>query len=71
MWCAVGHTPQMREVICGMSSAGRPSANFSKPRSSGTWKKARSTSPASSRKMSIFPCPSRRVMGSTVMRRRA
>ena len=28
--------PQMREVICGISSAGRPSTNFSKPRSSGT-----------------------------------
>ena len=35
MWWAVGQTPQMRDVICGMSSDRRPSANFSKPRSSG------------------------------------
>ena len=36
--CASGHTPQMRGVMRGISSTGRPSQNFSKPLSSGTWK---------------------------------
>jgi len=36
MWCAVGQTPQIRLVICGMSSAGRPLQNTSNPLSSGT-----------------------------------
>jgi len=35
MWWAVGHTPQILGVMRGMSSTRRPSANFSKPRSSG------------------------------------
>src|ERR1022692_1783552 len=59
----------MREVICGMLSAGRPWANFSKPRNSGTWKYARSTEPSSLRKISILPWPSSRVIGSMVIRR--
>src|ERR1017187_2828445 len=59
----------MRDVICGMLSAGRPWANFSKPRSSGTWKKARSTVPSSLRKISILPWPSSRVTGSMVILR--
>src|SRR5512137_963240 len=54
----------------GISSTGRPSQNFSKPRSSGTWKKQSATSPSASRKMSIFPCPSRRVIGSMLIRRK-
>jgi hypothetical protein len=33
-----GQTPQIGEVICGMSSARRPWTNFSKPRSSGIWR---------------------------------
>src|ERR1035441_5981828 len=59
----------MRDVICGILSAGRPWANFSKPRNSGTWKYARSTEPSSLRKISILPWPSSRVIGSMVMRR--
>src|SRR3990170_2685906 len=63
MWWAVGHTPQIREVIWGASSARRPTRKASKPRSSGTWKYARLTSPFSSRKIEIFPWPSSRVIG--------
>src|ERR1039458_6326940 len=59
----------MRDVICGILSAGRPWANFSKPRNSGTWKYARSTEPSSFRKISILPWPSSRVIGSMVIRR--
>ena len=35
MWCASGHTPQMRLVSTAISSTGRPTQNCSKPRSSG------------------------------------
>ncbi len=38
IWCASGHTPQMRFVNSGISSTGRPTQNRSKPRSSGIWK---------------------------------
>jgi len=38
MWWASGHTPQIRVVIRGISSTGRPWQNTSNPRSSGTWK---------------------------------
>ncbi len=67
--CASGQTPQMRDVMRGISSTGRPSQNFSNPRSSGTWKKQSATSPASSRKISILPWPSSRVTGSMLIRR--
>ena len=66
-WCASGHTPQMRGVISGISSIGRPSRNFSNPRSSGMTRYADSTEPASSRNMSMRPCPSSRVMGSMLI----
>src|SRR5512143_1570453 len=69
MRCASGQTPQMRGVMRGISSTGRPSQNFSNPRSSGTWKKQSATLPSASRKMSILPWPSRRVMGSMLIRR--
>ncbi len=38
MWCASGHTPQMRGVMRASSSTGRPTQKRSKPRSSGIWK---------------------------------
>ena len=68
MWCAEGQTPQMRCVMRGISSAARPMQNRSNPRSSGICRYALATSPWSSRKISILPWPSRRVMGSMVMR---
>ena len=68
-WCAAGQTPQTCAVSCGISSAARPRQNRSNPRSSGTCRNALSTFPASSRSTSILPCPSRRVMGSMVIRR--
>ena len=67
MWWLAGQTPQMRVTIRGSSSIGRPTTKRSKPRSSGIWKKQSSTAPSSSRKISILPWPSRRVMGSILI----
>ena len=47
----------------GISSAGRPWTNFSKPRSSGTWK-SKVYVPLGIQEISMRPWPSRRVTGS-------
>ena len=67
MWCASGQTPQIRVVMRGISSTGRPTQNCSNPRSSGIWKYVFATSPSSFRKMSIFPWPSSLVIGSILI----
>jgi coenzyme F420-reducing hydrogenase gamma subunit len=46
--------PQIRMVMTGISRKERPSQNFSNPRNSVTWKRASSTSPASSRWIEIL-----------------
>jgi len=66
-WWATGQTPQIRVVMMGMSSAGRPTQNASKPRSSGTFRYAFSTSPSSLRKMDTLPWPSSLVIGSMLI----
>ena len=62
-----GQMPQMRAISAGISSNGRPSQNFSKPRNWVTWKCASCTSPSSPIMMVILEWPSMRVTGSMVM----
>src|SRR5262245_24270013 len=63
-----GQMPQMRALRPAISQNGRPTQKRSNPRNSATWKRASVTSPASSRKMEIFACPSIRDTGSMTMR---
>ena len=62
-WCDHGQTPQMRGVMRGMSSTGRPMQKLSNPRNSMTFTRARSTLPVSSSWMVILAWPSMRVTG--------
>ena len=63
-WWLTGQMPQIRSVICGISKNIRPSQNFSNPRNSFTWKKARWTLLSSPRWTTTLACPSIRVTGS-------
>ena len=63
-----GQMPQMRAMIEGISWSGRPWTIRSKPRNWVTWNWASRTSPASSRWIVIFACPSIRVTGSMTIR---
>ena len=62
-WWFQGQMPQMRLTMRGISSTGRPSQNFSKPRRAITWNLASATFPASSSSIATRACPSIRVMG--------